>query len=202
MVDKVSDFSVQTLLDDKLFAQQLACKELLYDFNHSRPSEGQKRKHILTQLLNNYQGCHIEPPFRCDMGVNLTIGQGGFINYGLIVLDIAPVTIGDHVLIGPNVQLCAASHPVILRERIKPFACGEPITIGDCVWIGAGCIVQGGVSIGSNSVIGAGSVVTKDVPENVIAFGNPCKVIKTIDHGEMPTQADIDTIIAKYQEFN
>ncbi|HBV76766.1 MULTISPECIES: sugar O-acetyltransferase [Vibrio] len=198
MANTLNDFAVKILIDSELFEKQLACKELLYDFNHSRPTEIQLRKSILKKLLNNYQNTYIEPPFICDMGENFTIGKGGFINYGLTVLDIAPVTIGDYVLIAPNVQLCAASHPNILHERIEPFACGDPISIGDCVWIGAGTIVLGGVTIGSNSIIGAGSVVTKDLPDNVIAVGNPCKVLKTIEHGEMPTQADVDAIIEKY----
>lgn len=198
MPDTVDEFSVKTLIDNALIEQQMQCKEWLYDFNHSRPREEALRKELLGKILNHYQGTHIEPPFICDMGKNLTIGKGGFINYSLTVLDIAPVTIGDHVLIAPNVQLCAASHPILLRERIQPFACGEPITIGDCVWLGAGVIVLGGVSIGNNSVIGAGSMVTKDIPDNVIAVGNPCRVIKTIDHGKLPTQADIDAIIEKY----
>ena len=198
MANTLNDFAVKILIDSELFEKHLACKELLYDFNHSRPTEIQLRKSILKKLLNNYQNTYIEPPFICDMGENFTIGKGGFINYGLTVLDIAPVTIGDYVLIAPNVQLCAASHPNILHERIEPFACGDPISIGDCVWIGAGTIVLGGVTIGSNSIIGAGSVVTKDLPDNVIAVGNPCKVLKTIEHGEMPTQADVDAIIEKY----
>ncbi|OEF26819.1 sugar O-acetyltransferase [Vibrio rumoiensis] len=198
MANTINDFAVKTLINSELIEKQLQCRDLLYEFNHSRPRETELRKDILSKLLNNYQGTHIEPPFICDMGKNFTIGKGGFINYGLTVLDIAPVTIGDHVLIAPNVQLCAASHPILLRERIEPFACGNPITIGDCVWIGAGTIVLGGVTIGSHSVIGAGSVVTKDIPDNVIAVGNPCKVLKTIDHGEMPTQADVDAMLAKY----
>ncbi|MFH0258741.1 sugar O-acetyltransferase [Vibrio rumoiensis] len=199
MSKTLNDFSVKTLIDSELIEQQMQCKEWLYDFNHSRPRESALRKELLGKILNNYQGTHIEPPFLCDMGQNFTIGKGGFINYGLTVLDIAPVTIGDYVLIAPNVQLCAASHPIILRERIEPFACGDPITIGDCVWLGAGVIVLGGVTIGHNSVIGAGSVVTKDIPDNVIAVGNPCRVIKTIDHGTMPTQEDVDALIEKYQ---
>lgn len=133
MANTLNDFSVKILIDSELFEKQLACKELLYDFNHSRPTEIQLRKSILKKLLNHYQNTYIEPPFICDMGENFTIGKGGFINYGLTVLDIAPVTIGDYVLIAPNVQLCAASHPNILRERIEPFACGDPISIGDCV---------------------------------------------------------------------
>ncbi|WP_330872793.1 MULTISPECIES: sugar O-acetyltransferase [unclassified Photobacterium] len=128
------------------------------------------------------------------MGSNLSIGKNGFINYGLIVLDIAPVTIGDHVLIGPNVQLCAAGHPVLLSERVQPYACGDPITIGNHVWIGAGSIVLGGVSIGDNTVIGAGSIVVKDIPSNVIAAGNPCKVLRSIDHGQLPTEEDIQAL--------
>lgn len=198
MPDKLNDFSTKLLINQALIDHQIACRELLYDFNHSRPSEQQKRQDILSKILKQCQGTHIEPPFRCDMGSNLSIGKGGFINYGLIVLDIAPVTIGDHVLIGPNVQLCAAGHPVLLSERVQPYACGDPITIGNHVWIGAGSIVLGGVSIGDNTVIGAGSIVVKDIPSNVIAAGNPCKVLRSIDHGQLPTEEDIQAL---YQQL-
>ena len=191
MNKKVEDFSVQLLIDKTLVDHHLACKEKLYDFNFSRPSEGDKRKNILKSLFAKYNNTHIEPPFQCDMGNNISFGKGGFINYGVKILDIAPVTIGEYVLIAPNVVLATVDHPIDLAERVKPYACGEPITIGDNVWLGAGAIVLGGVTIGDRSVIGAGSVVTKDIPNDVIAVGNPCRVIKNIAHGKMPSQVQL-----------
>ncbi|WP_022942749.1 sugar O-acetyltransferase [Psychromonas hadalis] len=191
MSKKVKDFSVQLLIDKALINHQLTCKEKLYDFNFSRPSEGDKRKTILKSLFGKYRNAHIEPPFYCDMGSNIFLGEGGFINYGVTILDIAPVTIGQYVLIAPNVVIGTVAHPVDLSERVKPYACAEPITLGNNVWLGAGCIVLGGVTIGDRSVIGAGSIVTKDIPSDVIAVGNPCRVIKKIEHGEMPSKEQI-----------
>ncbi|PKF62176.1 sugar O-acetyltransferase [Psychromonas sp. psych-6C06] len=188
MHKKVEDFSVQLRIDKKLVKQQLACKEKLYDFNFSRPSEGEKRHKILSTLFGRFKNTHIEPPFQCDMGSNIFFGEGGFINYDVKILDIAPVTIGEYVLLAPNVVLSTVNHPIDLAERVKPYACAEPINIGDNVWIGAGSIVLGGVTIGSRSVIGAGSVVTKDIPSDVIAVGNPCRVIKNVVHGQMPSE--------------
>ncbi len=191
MNKKVRDFSVQLLIDKVLVKHQLACKENLYDFNFSRPSETDKRKVILKSLFGRYSNTHIEPPFQCDMGNNIFFGEGGFLNYGVKILDIAAVTIGDYVLMAPNVVVTTVDHPVDLAERVKPYACAEPITIGNNVWIGAGAIVLGGVTIGDNSVIGAGSIVNKDIPNNVIAVGNPCHVIKEIEHGEMPSEEQV-----------
>ncbi|MGF1696436.1 sugar O-acetyltransferase [Vibrio lamellibrachiae] len=175
---KISDFSVQTKITSELDELYDQCQEKLYDFNQTRPSEKQKRTELLKEIIGHIEDTIIVPPFRCDLGKNISFGRGGFCNYGLIILDIAPVTIGNSVLIGPNVQICGASHPVLASERYHPVACGEPVTIGNNSWIGGGAIILGGVTIGANTVIGAGSVVTKDIPENVIAVGNPCKVLK------------------------
>ncbi len=127
------------------------CKEKLYDFNFSRPSEGEKRKAILKSLFGDVKNTHIEPPFYCDMGENIYFGEGGFINCDVKSLDIAKVTIGEYVLIAPNVLISTVSYPVDLAERVKPYACVEPVTIGDSVWLGAGCVVLGGVTIGNRS---------------------------------------------------
>lgn len=191
MSKKIEDFSVQLLISKELDEAQLTCKDKLYDFNFSRPREKQKRTDILKSLFGKYHSTHIEPPFHCDMGTNIFFAQGGFLNYGVTILDIAPVTIGEYVLMGPNVVISTAGHPVDLAERVKPFACADPINIGDNVWLGAGCVVLGGVSIGSRSVIGAGSIVTKDIPSDVIAVGNPCRVIKKIEHGKIPSEAQL-----------
>lgn len=184
MVDSISDFSVQIAADKALVARKQACQQLVYQFNHTQPDEGRLRKQLLKQLFGQYTSTHIEPPFRCDLGENIFFGKGGFANYGLIILDIAKVSIGDYVLFGPNVQLCAASHPELREQRMIPTACGEPISIGNQSWIGAGSIVLAGVTIGENCIIGAGSVVTKDIPDNHVAVGNPCRVLRPIHQTE------------------
>jgi len=192
MSQNLRDFSVQIPLSQELFEFQNQVKEKLYDFNHARPSDLQGRKTILAQLFGHYGGVHVVPPFYCDMGINIHFKAGGFINTGVKILDLARVTIGDHVQIGPDVIITTACHPLDLAERVRPIATANPITIGDSVWIGAGAIILSGVTIGDHSVIGAGSVVTKDIPADSVAVGNPCRVVKTIEHGEMPTEAELD----------
>ncbi|MBN2177264.1 MAG: sugar O-acetyltransferase [Demequinaceae bacterium] len=123
---------------------------------------------------------YIRAPLYVDYGVNITIGSGSFANFGLIALDVAPITIGDDVLMGPNVQLLTPNHPIDPDRRRDKLESAAPITIHNNVWLGGGVIVVGGVTIGENSVIGAGSVVVKDIPANVIAVGNPCRVVREI----------------------
>ncbi len=122
----------------------------------------------------------IQPPFHCDYGSNIKVGENFYANYNLTVLDVAPVTVGDNVLIAPNVSIYTAGHPVHPFARNSMYEYGIPITIGDNVWIGGNVVICPGVNIGSGSVIGAGSVVTRDVPEYVIAVGNPCRVLRKI----------------------
>ncbi len=188
---KVSDFEVQIPIDPALIKFQEQVKEQLHDFNHSRPSQLAQRNEILTSILGAHNGAHIIPPFYCDMGKNISFKQGGFLNAGVTILDLAPVTIGDYIQVGPNVVISTAGHPLDLAERVKPVACGNPITIGDNVWIGAGAVILDGVTIGDRSVIGAGSIVNKDIPADSVAVGNPCKVIKKIKHSEMPSEEQI-----------
>lgn len=136
---------------------------------------------ILMQLLGQVAAdVHIKPPLFVDYGFNITIGSGTFANYGLVALDVARITIGRDVQIGPNVQLLTPTHPVDPELRREKYEAAKPIVIGDNVWLGGGAIVLAGVSIGNNSVIGAGAVVTKDVPENVVAVGNPARVIRRL----------------------
>ncbi|MDD9178746.1 MULTISPECIES: sugar O-acetyltransferase [Aliivibrio] len=193
---KLSDFSVQIPINKELCAFQDEVKEQLYDFNHSRPSEHQLRADVLQSILGNYQGVIIVPPFYCDMGKNIHFECGGFLNSGVKILDLAPVFIGEYVQIGPNVVISTAGHPFDLAERVLPIASANPIKIGDNVWIGANAVILDGVTIGDRSVIGAGSVVTKDIPPDCVAVGNPCRVIKTITHSEMPTDEELDEMWA------
>ena len=122
----------------------------------------------------------IEQPFHCDYGYNITLGEDFYSNYNLVILDDAPITIGSHVFIAPDCGIYAAGHPIDAAQRNEGLEYAKPVTIGDNVWIGGGVRILPGVSIGSNTVIGAGSVVTKDIPDGVLAAGNPCRVIRTL----------------------
>lgn len=187
---KVEDFSAILPYDEQFIAMASRTQDLLWRINHTHPHKELERQALFSQLLGEYHNTAIVSPFHCDLGSNIYIGQGGFVNYGLVVTDIAEVHIGNNVLIGPRVQLCAAGHPILAENRAAPVSCGEPIHIGNQVWLGAGTIVLGGVTIGDNSVIGAGSVVNKDIPANVVAVGNPCKVIKQLPKSEAPSAAN------------
>jgi len=136
---------------------------------------------VVAELLGGLgAGAHIRPPLYVDYGSYITVGEDTFINYNLTALDVAPITIGRDCQIGPNVQLLTPTHPVEPEPRRDKLEAARPITIGDNVWLGGGAIVLAGVTIGDNSVIGAGAVVTKDVPANVVAVGNPARVIRSI----------------------
>lgn len=136
---------------------------------------------VLEELLGSVApDVHIKPPLYVDYGTYITIGAGTFANYGLVALDVAPITIGKNVKLGTNVQLLTPTHPLEPELRLQRLEAAQPIVIADNVWIGSGAIVLAGVTIGENSVIGAGSVVTKDVPANVLALGNPARVVKSL----------------------
>ncbi|OCH18896.1 MULTISPECIES: sugar O-acetyltransferase [unclassified Aliivibrio] len=192
MSHKLSDFSVHIPIDRELMDLQNQVKEKLYDFNHSRPSQSVLRQELLDDLFGSNKGVTIIPPFYCDMGKNIRFKQGGFLNTGVTILDLATVTIGEYVQIGPNVVISTAGHPFDLAERVLPIATGNPIVIGDNVWIGANSVILDGVTIGDRSIIGAGSIVTKDIPSDCVAVGNPCRVIKSISHSKMPTNEELD----------
>lgn len=166
-------------LDPQLTNERIATRLLLKDLNESREDELDKRNHILRQLIPNAgAGLWLQPPFYCDYGTNIILGEKVFFNFNCVVLDVALVTIGSRTLIGPNVQLYAATHPINYKERASGLESGKPIVIGEDVWIGGSAVICPGVTIGDRSIIGAGSVVTKDIPADVVAAGNPCRVIK------------------------
>ncbi len=158
------------------------CKELLYDYNHTRPSEETKMKDLLKKLLGN-MGEHIwiEPPVHMAYGINVHIGDYFYANFNLVIVDDIDVYIGEHVMIAPNVTITPTGHPVDAQLRRPGTQFSIPIRIGDDVWIGSNVVILPGVTIGDNSVIGAGSVVTHDIPENVVAVGNPCRVSRKIN---------------------
>ncbi|ELI6428750.1 sugar O-acetyltransferase [Vibrio harveyi] len=167
--------------DEALAAMQTECLENLYDYNQTRPSEGEKRSNILNHLLASVgKNCYIEPPLRANWGCHTHLGDNVYANFNLTLVDDTHIYIGDHVMIGPNVTIATAGHPIDpeLRRDIAQF--NIPVHIGNNVWIGANSVVLPGVTIGENSVIGAGSVVTKDIPANVVAVGNPCRVLREI----------------------
>ncbi|KAF0203396.1 MAG: hypothetical protein FD170_1115 [Bacteroidetes bacterium] len=166
---------------DELLTERQHAKEMIFEFNSLRPNQIKKRNKILVNLLGKTTNkFFIEPPFRCDYGYNIEIGENFYSNYNLIILDCAKVSIGDNVYIGPNVGLYTAGHPLHHEMRNQEYEYAFPINIGNNVWIGGNVVINPGVTIGMNSVIGSGSVVTKDIPYNVIAVGNPCKVLREI----------------------
>ena len=166
--------------EDGLFEERQRAKELCYRINNCMPSDVDTRNKYLSVLIPNTRGeFYIEPPFRCDYGSNIILGENFYANYNLTVLDCARVVIGDNVLIAPNVCITTAGHPIHYMSRRK-YEYADEITIGNNVWIGANVVINPGVKIGDNSVIGSGSVVTKDIPDNVVAVGNPCRVLRKI----------------------
>ncbi len=159
------------------FSIQDACME----YNKLLPSQVKERRDFLSKILGKVgKNCNILPPFKCDYGYHIELGENFFANYNFIVLDGNYVKIGDNVWIAPNVGIYAAGHPFDMEERIGGLEYAFPVEIGDNVWIGGGVSIIGGVKIGKNSIIGAGSVVTKDIPDNVLAVGNPCRVVRKI----------------------
>lgn len=166
---------------DGLEEERFACKQKVYDFNQLSPKEKDKIPGMLKNLFGKTgENIWIEAPFHCDYGWNIEVGENFFANYNLTILDVGKVTIGKNAQIAPNVSIYTAGHPVHPDSRNTGYEYGIPVTIGDNVWLGGNVVVLPGVTIGNNVVIGAGSVVSKDIPDNMIAVGNPCKVIREI----------------------
>jgi len=168
--------------DPQLVQERQRARDLCKSLNASHAFEQGLRRRIFGKLFGRTgDALWIEPPFHCDYGANITLGSQVYFNFNCIVLDPAPVNIGSNVLFGPAVQLCTATHPFSASERRTGREFARPIEIGSDVWVGAGAIICPGVRIGSRSVIGAGSVVTRDIPADVLASGNPCRVVRRID---------------------
>lgn len=166
--------------DPELIEAYARAQELTSAYNATGVREGGRRTELLRELLAEIgEDTAIRPPLQVDYGTQVRIGARSFVNFGLVALDVAAITIGDDVQIGPNVQLLTPTHPVEPGPRRDKLEAARPITIGDNVWIGGGAIILPGVTVGENSVIGAGSVVTRDVPANVVAVGNPARVIRS-----------------------
>lgn len=170
-------------LDSELSKERLRARLLIKELNDLREDEEDKRKRILKDLLpKSRESLWVQPPFYCDYGSNIVIGDNVFFNFNCVILDVAQVTIGQRTKIGPNVQIYTATHPMDYQERARGLEFGKSIMIGEDVWIGGSAILCPGVVIGDRSVIGAGSVVTKDIPADVFAAGNPCKIIRKLEH--------------------
>ena len=167
--------------DPELVADRARARDLCQDLNATRESEHEHRRRILKALFGKGGGSvWMQPPFYCDYGANIELGEKVFFNFNCIVLDVCPVRIGDRTLFGPAVQIYTPLHPFNAEQR-RQGEFGKPIDIGSDVWVGGGAIILAGVRIGSRSVIGAGSVVTRNVPEGVFAAGNPCRVIRAAE---------------------
>ena len=168
-----------------LIEERNRAKSLTKQYNESRQEDRDHRKYLMGQIFGKLgQNVHLEAPFYLDYGYRTTIGDDFFSNFNLTILDGGGVEIGDRVFIGPNVGIYTANHPTDVRRREKGYEWALPVKIGNKVWIGGGVTILPGVTIGDNTVIAAGSVVTKDIPANVVAAGNPCKVIKEAEEGD------------------
>ena len=172
--------------DPEILKEQVQYQEKLYDYNQTRPSEQEKRTNLLKEMFAEIgENCYIEPPFRANFGGHhCHFGKNIYVNYNLTAVDDTHIYVGDNTMIAPNVILASAAHPLDPEERRKGYQYNQPVHIGKNCWLGAGVIVVPGVSIGDDTVIGAGSVVTKDIPSGVVAVGNPCRVIKEIKREE------------------
>lgn len=180
--EKMLSGMVYSAIDDQLLRELNEVKEIIHEYNALKPSQTLRRFQILKDLLGHVADDEIivNQPFYCDYGKQIRVGKRFFANFNLTILDEARVTIGDDCFIGPNVSIYTACHSTDPVERNTRREWAEPVTIGDNVWIGGSVTILPGVTIGSNVTIGAGSVVTKDIPDNVVAVGNPCKVIKNL----------------------
>jgi len=167
--------------DPVLVEEQARAARLLDRFNRTGVDDAAERHGLLLELLGQFgEGSEIKPPLRCDYGFSIRVGARTFVNYGLVALDVASIAIGDDVQIGPNVQLLTPTHPIDPDMRKAKWEAAEPIAIGGNAWLGGGVIVLPGVTIGENTVVGAGSIVTKDLPANVVAAGNPARVVRSL----------------------
>jgi maltose O-acetyltransferase len=176
--------------DPRLAEENAVAMDLMAAYNATSARQEPLRRTLLERLLGAVgEGTAIRPPMYVDYGTQVRFGARCFANFGLVALDVAPITIGDDVQLGPNVQLLTPLHPVEPGPRRDKWEAAKPITIGDNVWLGGGVIVLPGVTIGENTVVGAGAVVTRDVPANVVAVGNPARVIRTIDEPGAPDEA-------------
>ena len=169
--------------DEEIMREQSACLEMLYDFNATRPSEGEKRTEMLKKMFAEIgENCYIEPPFYANWaGHHVHFGKNIYANFNLTMVDDTHIYVGDYTMFGPNVTIATAGHPILPELRQQGYQYNAPVRIGKNCWIGGGVVIVPGVTIGDNVVVGAGSIVTKDLPDNCIAVGNPCKVLREVN---------------------
>ena len=167
-------------LDVELAAARQRAREICRELNASAPGETENRMRLITALFGTTTEAWIEPPFQCDYGRNISLGRKVFFNFNCVVLDVMPVRIGHHALFGPAVQIYTAMHPTDAAERRRGLEFAKPVVIGDDVWVGGAVVICPGVTIGDRAIIGAGRVVTRDVPADSFAAGNPCRVVRGI----------------------
>ena len=177
---KRRDLEMPYISDASVMEEQKVCRRILQELNFADRSDFEKISRIVKELLGKSENAFINPPFYCDYGSHIEVGKNFFANYNCTIIDVAKVTIGDNCQMAPNVAIYTAGHPLHPVSRNSLYEYGISVTIGDNVWIGGNTVILPGVHIGSNTVIGAGSVVTKDIPDWVVAAGNPCRVIKKI----------------------
>lgn len=168
---------------EEIMKEQTLCLEKLYDFNATRPLESEKRTALLKEMFAEIgEDCYIEPPLHANWGGHhVHFGNGVYANFNLTLVDDTHIYVGDHTMFGPNVTIATAGHPLLPELREQGYQYNAPIRIGRNCWIGAGVIIVPGITVGNNVVVGAGSIVTKDLPDNVIAVGNPCKVLREVN---------------------
>lgn len=169
--------------DEEIMEQQMKCLDRLYEFNMTRPTEIKKREAMLKEMFAEIgEGCYIEPPFHANFGGrHIHFGKNIYANFNLTCVDDTHIYVGDYTMFGPNVMITTAGHPVLPKLREKGYQFNMPIRIGKNCWIGAGAIILPGITIGDHTVVGAGSIVTKDLPSRVVAAGNPCKVLREVN---------------------
>ena len=174
------DAGLAYISDDSIFEEQQECRKILQKLNFTDRSDFAEISRIIAELLGKSDGAFINPPFYCDYGTHIEVGRNFFANYNCTFLDVAKIKIGDNCMFAPNVSIYTAGHPIHPFSRNSSYEYGKEVTIGDNVWLGGSTVVCPGVHIGNNVVVGAGSVVTKDIPDWCIAAGNPCRVIRKI----------------------
>ena len=182
--------------DEEIIKEQFDCLELLYDYNATRPKEQEKRQELLKKMFAEIgTDCYIEPPLHANFGgKHVHFGKNVYANFNLTLVDDTHIYVGDYTMIGPNVTIATAGHPLLPELRRQGYQYNKSIRIGRNCWIGAGAVIVQGVHIGDNAVIGAGSIVTKDIPSDVVAVGNPCKVLREIDEAEIERLKKIEKI--------
>ena len=181
------DHEMAYFSDESVISEQLETKKAVKEYNAVMPFDMKKGMDCIARTgIKHKENIYFEPPFHCEYGNHIEVGENFYANVNCIMLDVGKITIGDNVLFGPNVSIYTAGHPIHPESRKSGYEYGIPVTIGSNVWIGGSCVILPGVSIGNNVVIGAGSVVTKDIPDNVCAAGNPCRVIREITDADRP----------------